>query len=93
MPSLVFAIISDIHGNLEALQAAGIDVDEDVYLVPFPAQKTLGQQLVEAFQVTAIRAVGPRLEWPEPIDKILAWTRHLPEMTPLLIPPVLVEIR
>lgn len=72
--------------------AAGIDVDDDVYLTPFPAQKSLSQQLVDAFQVSAAQAMGPSFDWPEPISKVLSWTRDLPTQTPLLIPPVLVEI-
>jgi protease IV len=72
--------------------AAGLNADDDVYLIPFPGQKTLSQQIVEAFQLTAIRAAGGGFEWPSPIDQVIAWTRELPTRSPLLIPPMLVEI-
>ena len=72
--------------------AAGLQPDDDVYLTPFPGQKSLGEQLMEAFQLTALRAAGPGLEWPRPLAQLLAWSRDLPAQTPLLIPPLLVEI-
>ncbi|MBY0399988.1 signal peptide peptidase SppA [Myxococcota bacterium] len=78
-------------------QAVGLDLETDVELVAFPKQKPFTQQIVELVQGVAIRAAaqagGPPIEWPEPLGRILAWTRDLPLGTPLLIPPVLVEIR
>ena len=41
----------------------------------------------------ALRAAGPAVDWPAPLDRIVAWTRDMPVGAPLLIPPVLVEIR
>lgn len=80
-----------------AKQSVGLDVDTDVDLVAFPKQKPFTQQLIEMVQGVAIRAAaragGPPIEWPEPIGRILAWSRDLPLGTPLLIPPVMVEIR
>jgi protease-4 len=76
-----------------AKQAIGLSADDDVYLVPFPARKTLGEQLMQVFQLTAIRISGSGFEWPAPLDQLQAWTGSLPSQTPLLIPPILVEIR
>jgi|JI10StandDraft_1071094.scaffolds.fasta_scaffold27458_3 protease-4 len=80
-----------------AKQEVGLDPDVDVALVPFPEEKPLTQQLMEAFQGAALRAAisaaGPAVDWPAPIDRLVAWTRDMPQGAPLLIPPVLVEIR
>jgi protease-4 len=76
-----------------AKQASGLEPTDDVFLVPFPKQKSLGEQVLEAFRVTAIRAAGPAVEWPAPLNEIIEWTRDLPTGSPLLIPPMLVEIR
>jgi hypothetical protein len=52
---------------------------------------------MEAFQGAAMRAAlsaaGPAVDWPAPIDRLVAWTRDMPQGAPLLIPPVMVEIR
>ncbi len=75
----------------------GLDPDVDVALVPFPEDKPLTQQLIEVFQGAAVRAAlraaGPGVDWPAPLDRIIAWTRDMPVGAPLLIPPVMVEIR
>jgi len=70
-----------------------LNADDDVYLIPFPGQKTLGEQLIEAFQVTALRASGSDFEWPKPLGQIAAWSKVLPGEGLQLIPPALVEIR
>ena len=90
-------LVDELGGIYTAVRrakaAAGIPVDEDVYLKPYPKQKSLSQQLVDAFQVSAAKAAGPGLDWPTPLREALVFTRGLPTQTPLLIPPVLVEIR
>lgn len=94
-------LVDELGGLYEAVRRAktevGLAVDTDVELVAFPKHKPLTQQLVEMVQGVAIRAAaeagGPPIAWPAPIDRILAWSRDLPLGTPLLIPPVLVEIR
>lgn len=96
----------DVLGGLhtavrEAKLAVGLSQDDDVYLIPFPKQKTFSQQLVEAFQQSAIQAadaVSPlpeatRRAWPEPLARVMDFARALPTGTPLLVPPVLVDIR
>ena len=75
-----------------AKEAVGLEATDDVFLIPFPKQKSLGEQILEAFQVTAMRVAGPGLAWPAPLTEVLAWTRDLPTGSPLLIPPALVVI-
>jgi len=79
-----------------AKEAVGLEPTDDVYLIPYPRQKSLSAQLVEALQLTMIRVVGPSMAWPEslpaPLRQIANWTRDLPSGTPLLIPPAIVEI-
>jgi protease-4 len=95
--ALEVGLVDDLGGIYTAVrrakEAIGLNPDDDVYLVPFPAQKTLGEQLMQVFQLTAMRASGSLFEWPAPLDQLQAWTRNLPSQTPLLIPPILVEIR
>jgi protease-4 len=79
-----------------AKEAVGLAPTDDVFLVPFPKQRSLSEQLFEAFQLTLIRVAGPSLDWsghlPEPLKQIAAWTRDLPTGTPLLIPPAIIDI-
>ena len=93
--ALEAGLIDELGGIYTAVrrakEAIGLSADDDVYLVPFPARKTLGEQLMQVFQLTAIRVSG--FEWPAPLDQLQAWTRNLPSQTPLLIPPIMVEIR
>src|SRR5262245_61608402 len=73
-----------------AKERAGIDVDADVALVPYPTPRTLLEQLDEAFRGAAVVA-APRLPGLlrdlEPL--IGAWAAD----EPLALPPFLVRIR
>ncbi len=95
--ALDVGLVDELGGLYTAVRRAktevGLGLDVDVALVPFPEQKPLTQQLIEMFQTAAIRAGGPEIEWPAPLDRIVAFSRDMPVGTPLLIPPVLVEIR
>ncbi|MEZ4282868.1 MAG: signal peptide peptidase SppA [Myxococcota bacterium] len=94
-------LVDELGGLYTAVRRAkrevGLDEDVDVALVPFPKEKPLTQQLLEVFQgvaaQAALRAAGPGVRWPAPLDRLAAWTRDMPQDAPLLIPPVLVEIR
>ena len=90
-------LVDELGGIYSAVRraklAAGLNADDDVYLIPFPAQKSLSEQIFEALSVSAMRVAGPGLEWPEPLARLASWTRNLPANTPLMIPPILVEIR
>jgi protease-4 len=90
-------LVDELGGIYTAVRrakvAAGLNAEDDVYLVPFPGQKTLGEQVIEAFQVTALRASGSDFEWPKPLSQLVAWSKTLPGEGLQLIPPALVEIR
>jgi len=90
-------LVDELGGIYTAVRrakvAAGLDPDDDVYLIPFPGQKTLGEQIFEALQLTGLRAAGLPYQWPKPLDQIVAWAKDLPQETLLLIPPALVDIR
>lgn len=79
-----------------AKKAVGLAVTDDVMLVPFPKRKSFSEQLVAAFQQSAIRlsASGPGAlrRWPPPIREIASLVMDLPTGAPLLIPPLLVDI-
>lgn len=99
--ALEAGLVDELGGLYTAVRRAktevGLDVDVDVALIPFPKEKPFAQQLIEVFQgaamQAALHAAGPAIDWPAPLDRIVAWTRDMPVGAPLLIPPVLVEIR
>jgi protease-4 len=102
--ALAVGLVDELGGLYTAVRRAkesvGLLATDDVYLVPFPKQRSFSEQLLEAFQLSAVRAVGPLVGWPdgwleilpEPLSRVVAWTRDLPTGTPLLIPPIFVEI-
>ncbi len=79
-----------------AKEAVGLVETDDVFLIPFPRARSLTDQIVEALQFMMVEAAGPRLDWtanlPEPLKRVAEWTRDLPSATPLLIPPIMIEI-
>ena len=96
----------DVLGGLhtavrEAKVAIDLDPEADVFLVPYPKQKSLSEQLIEALQLSAVRAADSanplpqslREGLPGPVSGLLDFSRLLPGGAPLLLPPVLVEIR
>ena len=76
-----------------AKQAIGLDVDADVYLVPYPRPASLSEQIFEAFRSTSMGLLEPAFEWPAPLAGLVEMARALPTGSALLIPPVLIEIR
>jgi protease-4 len=80
-----------------AKEAVGLAPTDDVFLIPFPKQRSLSEQLIEALQLTAARVGGAGLDWraglPDPLRELAAWAGELPIGTPLLIPPAIVDIR
>jgi protease-4 len=93
-------LVDELGGLYTAIRRAkkevGLAPTDDVYLIPFPKTVSLANQLIQAFAQTAIQATGSRLDWteslPGPLRRVAAWTRDLPSGTPLLIPPVMIEI-
>jgi protease-4 len=98
--ALEVGLVDELGGLYTAVRRAKEAVDlaatDDVYLIPFPRQKSLSAQVVDAFQQTMIRIAGPGIAWseslPAPLRRIADWTRDLPTGTPLLIPPAIIEI-
>ena len=72
--------------------AAGLGADADVKLIPYPMPRTLVQQFSSALQGSIARAT-PRLALPEQLRQLEAFVTTLPQGTPLLVPPFMVEIR
>lgn len=72
----------------------GLDPEEDdVLLVPWPKQTSLTQQIVEALSSVSVRAAQPVFEWPAPLASLAEAARGLPNGSPALIPPMMIEIR
>ncbi|MBW2382843.1 MAG: signal peptide peptidase SppA [Deltaproteobacteria bacterium] len=69
-----------------------LEADADVVLVPFPAPRSLGEELAEALSGRLRAIVLGRLALPGITDHALIWLTELPPSTPLLVPPVLVDI-
>ena len=98
--ALEVGLVDELGGLYTAVrrakEAVGLAPTDDVYLIPFPKQKSLSEQVIEAFQLSLIRSADPASDWfellPEPLHQIAVWTRDLPRGTPLLIPPAIIEI-
>jgi protease-4 len=76
-----------------AKQEIGLAPDDDVLLVPYPPPASLSDQLFEALSDLGTEALRPRFDWPEPLGELAHWAELLPTGSPLLVPPILVEIR
>jgi protease-4 len=74
-----------------------LEADADVALLPYPVPQSLAQQVGSLLEGRAHLAA--RLRVPELfpfaglIDTLATWLRELPPNTPLLVPPVVVDIR
>ena len=98
--ALEVGLVDELGGLYTAVRrakvAVGLAPTDDVYLIPFPRQRSFSAQLLDAFQQTMSRVRGPGIAWreglPAPLRQIADWSRDLPSGTPLLIPPALVEI-
>jgi protease-4 len=80
---------------LEAKAVAGLAPDDDVLLVPYPAPKPLFQQVSEALEGAAVARVDGALRAAAPpgVRAALGALSGLPAGAPLLVPPVLAEVR
>lgn len=90
-------LVDELGGIYTAVRHAkekvGLTADDDVFLIPFPKQKTFSEQVFSVLQSTRAQAADPLRLLPEPMAKIAGLLTALPTGTPLLIPPMLVEIR
>ncbi len=98
--ALEVGLVDELGGLYTAVrrakEAVGLAPTDDVYLIPFPRQTSLSTQLMQAFQQTMMRVSGSGAPWlevlPAPLQRVAEWTRDLPTGTPLLIPPMIIEI-
>jgi protease-4 len=71
---------------------AGLDADADVELVPYPAPKSLAEEIAETLLQASVR-LGPSLGLPGVLRRLEPLLGALPEGAPLMVPPFVVEIR
>jgi protease-4 len=90
-------LVDELGGLHAAVQLAkrelGLDADTDAVLVPFPPPLTFTEQLVELMEMRAQAWAWSRLPFSESVRRVEALVSQLPPGQPLLVPPVLVEIR
>ena len=72
-----------------ALKQLSLDPDADVALVPYPAPKTLAEQIDDALRGASTRAdpLAGALDWAEP------WLEAIRAGAPALLPPIVPRIR
>src|SRR5271157_249009 len=81
---------------MKAKEKVGLRPGADVMLVAFPAPEPLAVQIREALQGAAVRAAAsdPLLpELPASLRRVVGWLTSVPSGSPVLLPPVAVEIR
>jgi protease-4 len=71
---------------------AGLDADADVELVPYPAPKSLAEEIAETLLQASVR-LGPSLGLPGVLRRLEPLLGALPEGAPLMVPPFVAEIR
>jgi protease-4 len=71
---------------------AGLDPAADVELVTYPPPRSLAEQVSDALREARL-AAQPRLPLPGLLRRLEALADALPEGVPLLVPPLLVEVR
>jgi protease-4 len=81
---------------MKAKEKVGLRPEAEVMLVAFPAPEPLAVQIREALEGAAARAAGadPVLaELPASLRRVAGWLASVPSGSPVLLPPVAVEIR
>lgn len=80
-----------------AKEKAGLGRKADVILRSYPAPKPLAEQIRDALQGTAARALDERawaeLPLPAGVREIAGWLASVPEGAPVLLPPASIRIR
>lgn len=88
----------------QAKKHAGLGVDDDVYLVPYPRPSSLSEQIFAALRSTALGGDGALFgdsnmlpkgwsaSWPKPLSQLAELLTVMPNGAALLIPPFLIEI-
>ena len=92
-------LVDRIGGLRAAVQEANklrdVDEDADVYLVTYPPPKPLVEEISDLLEARVARAAAGAVAFPEALAPLAAlehWFAELPVHTPLLVPPVMIEI-
>ena len=78
---------------LRGKRELGLDADADVVLIPYPPARSLGEQLADLLQLRLRAMLDAALPVPNLVRTLQGWLADLPPGTPVLVPPILVEIR
>ena len=78
---------------LRGKRELGLPPDADVALIPYPRPQSLGEQLADLLQLRIRAMVDAALPVPSLVSTMQNWLAELPTGTPVLVPPILVEIR
>jgi protease-4 len=93
--ALASGLVDELGGlraaTRRAKQAAGLDADADVALIPFPRPKPLVVQLNEVMRATAAAAT-PSLPLPQLAKRALEWAASVPDGAPAYLPPFAFDI-
>ncbi len=85
--------IGGLHDAVdEVRRALELDPDADVALVPYPAPRSLGEQLASALEGRVTAVARASLPLPAAMRQLESWFAELPTDSPLAVPPVLVDI-
>lgn len=71
----------------------GLDPKADVELIPFPAPMSFSEELAELIDSRVAASVRSLIPLPAAVRQIESWWTELPLGSPILVPPMLVEIR
>lgn len=95
--ALEAGLVDELGGLYAAARRAkvaiGLAPDDDVLLVPYPRPMSLSDQIFEALADVRAPVQRPPFEWPEPLGELLRWAEVMPSGSPLMVPPVLIDIR
>ncbi|MGH0036035.1 MAG: signal peptide peptidase SppA [Myxococcota bacterium] len=91
-------LIDEVGGLRDAVTAGrrllGLADDVDVELRVFPPPRGLADELTDLLRGSAgWAALSDSLPLPEPLRRLEGWLLSLPPRTPLLIPPLLLDVR
>ncbi len=74
-------------------RSLGLAAKADVALVPFPSPLSLGEEIAEALESRIVGLVLAELPVSHALRRMGSWLAHIQGDGPLLVPPLLVEIR
>ena len=90
-------LVDELGGMRVALDRVRSELDlapdADVLIVPYPEPTTLSQEIAELLDARVAEAVAGHLPLPNAVRALESWWADLPLESPLLVPPLLVEIR